>query len=449
MKKIILIGMAAIGASVAVLGGCSGSENTAKVESTTEVAEETTTESVSQSTTDDINYSIELDESKRPKFEEETELYSLNANGKVVNFQLPKTWETERSETYGTKEMNQYSSKSAERDVWMFVNFFDEIYNEDEIISKGYSVAHTTVDGLDAIYVNGDGDDDYDEYTYAIPFNDGFICIDFGFSNAYENKEKLKYLDMVASSIDVNVTETAGATAGDGAATNYDDWHTQIVTSKDYNGYVYETELKISNFIAAENEDRVLAAWKEVSNGYEFSEPISRTKTTVLNHIYNNPETYKFYAVGTITHKNITEGFENDERSGTYWFYYDRDLDIGENSDSSDIFGKLYFEDGVKNFVCTDGLRWTVEIKSENDDFKTYFDANQDSKVSAEYKKFRNSIGPTPFILVVGIYTGMITPKHPEPDPIPDSLMLNFEVPASIDNSTQKNKVELKIEQAN
>ena len=278
------------------------------------------------------------------------------------------------------------------------------------------------------------------------------------------NQETTTTQEMTTEAIDSSTTttyettestEATTTTTESSVATNYDDWHTQIVTSKDsIGGYVYETELKISNFIAAENEDRILAAWNEVSNGNEFSEPICRTKTgAYFNHIYNNPETYKFYAVGTITHNNITEDFENDELNGTYWFDYDENYDIGvyTSADVSDIFGKLYFEEGVKNFICQMGSGRTLEITSENDDLSYYLSPDRFAKKAIKTKKFRNSIGPTPFILVIGFYTGKITPNHPEPEPIPDRLMLKFEVPGDKDAETDEymdnSKVEVKVEQ--
>ena len=207
MKKKILIGLVAVGASVAVLGGCGGSENTSKVESTTGIVDETTTESVSQSTTDN-NYPVELDESKRPKFDEETDLYSLQVNDKAIFLQFPKSWSTfQEEDVEKNNQVVSYKSYPVELGVSISVYYDNSPIDEDRLKRIEDNVAHTTVDGLSALYVDKKNEDDLDYYAYYIPYNEKRLVVELICPQDDENKDKhIKSLDMVVSSIDTNGT---------------------------------------------------------------------------------------------------------------------------------------------------------------------------------------------------------------------------------------------------
>lgn len=380
MKKKVLIGIAVIGASVAVLGGCGRSENTAKVESTTEVAEETTTETVSQTITDDNSYSIELDESKRSKFNEETNLYSLQGNGKIVNFQLPKAWEeyTEFNEERGYSGI--YQSYIAD-DAVISVSFNEPFYdNKDEwkedLIKRNWSVTDTTVDGLDAFFVTYESGM---SSSYLVPLTEGYVEINI-LNPLMENRDiekYYKYLDMIASSVDINTGETA-TTTGEGATINYTNWHELSVDGSDSSGYTFNRNIKISNWFSEDKKEELEKIWSTISDD-PFPDDSSLGLlnggyyTAFLDGHKNFYDyTDVFYAIGTVDLENTTANF-----TGTADIDYNIKVTAPDNNGTPGVIGgtmlltntnKLYEASGTGFMDSTGHYYITKKVSTTSKD---------------------------------------------------------------------------------
>ena len=227
MKKKIIIGMAVIGASVAVLGGCGGSvgsdttATTATTAITNEITTETTTETnttsetKSQETVTTSDVSVELDEAKRAKFDVETGLYSVLVEDSAIDFHYPEDWEVDISNQF--KKGISTSEAKVANDVTIRIFYDDEIigdgtinalkerFNED-IVSQNLKepkVAETTVDGTPAIFTQNKGETQSD-YRYEVPLTTGSLTVMLKCpTNDIDIDKYIKSLEMVAESVDI------------------------------------------------------------------------------------------------------------------------------------------------------------------------------------------------------------------------------------------------------
>ena len=409
MKKKLLIGMAVIGASVAVLGGCGSSENTAKVESTTEVAEETTTEMVSQTITDDNSYSIELDESKRPKFDEETEKYYIQLEGKEVEYQSPIELRNNDDYLY---EIFQ--------NVFLDVAFYEHLIDEGELKMYNDEFSHTTIDGLNAFYTfkkHADKINDvyYDSYEYYIPFQENTLLLQLLCPHDDENRDEyIKFFDKVASSIDVYDLETATTTESS-VVTKYDNWHELTKTYEDSDGYIVDLNVKISNWFT--NEEQLSNAWNEISNGSEFDafqpyDIVGSGKTIK----YDSDEV--LYAVGTLNVVNKTPGYENENRK----------VSIRISSDYYKIGAEVYTDEGIKYYTTGDT---STMIKGGMAQLCDSYNCSP-ILTGKDHNPhgYTNTWGTRPFIIALPINK---TPKNPEGDVNPEEVKLGFGLQGTID----------------
>ena len=229
MKKKLLIGMAVIGASVTVLGGCGGSASTATTETTTAInatnetkSQETTTQSTTPAASNS-NVSVELDENNRKKFEEFALSHSIIGEGDPIGFRLLEDWTVDDEYSDNIHSACWIISEMSENaDINVQYNY-EKIGDGsvsavetavEKIDWENKETGSTTVDGVNAVYYGGkssetgnNGDFIYNEkkdgiFAYEVPLKDGELIVSL--SCKYEDKDKyIDYLDMVTSSIDI------------------------------------------------------------------------------------------------------------------------------------------------------------------------------------------------------------------------------------------------------